>query len=232
MYKSLLSLALLIALVALAACSAPDTTPTAPVQQSSPFVVNGAGESLAEQAHEHLLEEGEKVYLILLSPDSPDVQGLIYYDLQKRDILATTGPDEGFDTHNLFCYPRCVFVRKEDASISTVESWTALLRHEYRHIAQAENNPEMAHDFRNPDGRFTTYAAFMEACADYGLNIKVSYHAQERIDSLKQGLSTDFIGVLDRACKGDEWAYQAVRDQYNKRIGFSRAFDDLFPSYE
>ncbi len=230
----LLALALILTL---AACAAPpgsavDVPPIPTLHRASAYIVNPVGMSNVEQAHEQLEAEGNRVYLILISHDSPGAQELIYWDLQARQIRATTGPDEGIDTSALSCYPDCVFVRREDAGSLTVETWTRVLRHEYRHIEQVRNNPELAHDFRSPDSRFTPYAAFMEACADYGLNVKYSYHAQERIDALKQTLGPAMDGILDRACKGDLWAYRLVHDTYDRPHGGSGAFEQLFPSYD
>jgi hypothetical protein len=78
---------------------------------------------------------------------------------------------------------------------------------------------------------FTPYAAFMEACADYGINVEELYHAQVRIEALKAALGASFSGTLNQACKGDRGSYQAVVSQYNSREGSSNAFSTLFPQY-
>ncbi len=194
-------------------------------------VVNGTGHSNVEQAHASLLGEGYKVYLILVSYRSTGVEGQIYRDLIARHFRSTTGPDEGIDTHGEFCYPDCVFVPSQDANIIGVSGWVEVLRHEYRHITQAKNNPHMAQDFRAASGVFTPYAAFSEACADYGLNEAPIYHAGYRISRLTSVLGIQRQTLIDAACSGNMPAYQNLAARYNQQLGNPRAFVQLFPPY-
>jgi hypothetical protein len=224
------SIALLSACSSSAGQAAGPTPPPAPPHQPTSYVVNGIGGSNVEQAHAQLQQQGNHVYLIVVSSDSPGIEGQIYRDLIQRNIRATVGPDEGFDTHGEFCYPNCVFVPREAANAISVQAWVDVLRHEYRHITQAENNPNMAQDFRNPSGEFTTYAAFEEACADYGLNVAPIYHAQVRMDQLKNVLGPARQSLIERACAGDKNAYQTLLDQYDQRAG-QGAFALLFPPF-
>lgn len=204
--------------------------PAAPTAPSS-YVMNGTGNSLVEQAHAQLLSQGNKVFLIIVSPQSTGLEGEIYQDLIGRDFRATAGTDEGFDTHAEFCYPDCVFVRIEAINQISVASWRAVLTHEYRHITQARNNSTMAQDFRDANGEFTTYAAFSEACADYGVNVAPVYLAQTRIDSIKSILGAGQQD-LAQACDGDKPAYLKLVDEYNNAAGGSDAFQHLFPPYQ
>jgi hypothetical protein len=201
-----------------------------PVTPTS-YVVHGAGDSNAEKAHAQLQNTDLKTFLILVSGDSTGLEGEIYRDLIKRNFRSTTGPDEGVDTHGYFCYPNCVFVLKEAANVLSVEGWTAVLRHEYRHVVQATNNPNMAQDFREPGGRFTSYAAFSEACADYGLNTAPVYQAETRMGQLSAVLGPDQQGLIDQACSGSKPAYDQVVAEYDHRQGSDQAFAELFPPY-
>lgn len=242
--RSFFHLSILLALTfGLAACAgAFEKTPApvagstrVPAAQAAPMpnsVVNAIGDSNVEQADAQLQKSGSQFDLIFVSTKSTGVQADIYRDLRQRNIRATTGPDEGIDTQGESCYPNCVFIPREEADAISVEAWIEVLRHEYRHIIQEKNNPDMARDFRNSQGLFTTYAAFSEACADYGIDVEPLYHAQERIDRLKQVLGAVRQGLLDRACDGDKLAYQTLLDQYNQSAGYSGAFGDLFPPYE
>lgn len=142
----------------------------------------------------------------------------------------TTGPDEGFDVSSLSCSPRCLFVPLEDANSITVENWLRVLDHEYRHVIQAENNPNLARDFRDTTGSFTTYAAFSESCADYGIGVG-NYRAQERLDELKYTLGPEKAALLDTACKGNKDAYQEVVSEFNTTNHSDQAFMQLFPPY-
>lgn len=207
--------------------SAADAIPGA----AAGYVVNGTGDSNVEQAHAFLQGEGNSVYLIIVSDESTGVEGQIYRDLVKRHFRATTGPDEGIDTHAEVCYPDCVFVTRQEVNAIGVSAWIEVLRHEYRHITQALNNPLMAQDFRDPDGLFTPYAAFSEACADYGLNVAPVYEAQARIDRLIEVLQADEQGLIDQACQGDKASYQSLVEDYDQNMGDVGAFRKLFPPY-
>jgi len=210
--------------------TATDTATSTPLPtQAANYDVNGNGDTNVEQAHAQLLAEGNLVYLIFVSAQSTGVEGQIYSDLVRRYFRTTTGPDEGIDTHGEFCYPNCVYVLRSAANDIGVAAWTSVLRHEYRHIIQAQHNPNLAQDFRDPAGRFTTYAAFEEACADYGLNVAPVYRAQARIDHLERVLGTAQAS-LDSACTGDMGAYQNLVDRYNQTEG-ANAFQTLFPGY-
>ena len=194
-----------------------------------PFPPDVIVKSKVVQAREILLDEGYKFDLVLVTEDSTDVRGEIYRDLIARNIRATTGPDEGIDVRSEMCYPQCMFVPKAESDVLTVETWVLVLRHEYRHIEQAKHNPNMARDFRDADGTFTPYAAFSEACADYGLNVG-PYFAQERIDVLK-AVIPEHWAMLDRACEGDKTYFDSLVAEYNRRRFYDNAFRDLFPPY-
>ena len=149
---------------ALAGCgsapaSAPSPAPTVvaitastamPLTTLQPVSSSGSGQTSVEQAHGRLVEEGLKMTLVLVSDKSTGTEGDVYRDLRFRDIRATTGTNEGIDTHSLACYPYCVFVPVEEANALKVEAWEGVLRHEYRHMLQASNNPTLAQDFREP----------------------------------------------------------------------------------
>lgn len=220
--------------------ASPGSTPTDVAQTATPtvtatpppgYVLYGPGDSNAERAHEILLNEGYPVYLIVVSSQSIGVEGDIYRDLRQRNFRTTTGPDEGIDTSTEVCYPNCVYVLVDELNAIGVNSWVRVLQHEYRHITQAKNNPNLARDFRDPNGTFTSYGAFMEACADYGLDVAPVYHAQERIDQLKSMLGIDQKSLIDQACGGDPLVYNSLRDQYDQALGRADAFDRLFPPY-
>ena len=211
--------------------SASLTPQPSPTANPTPYVINGNGESTVEQAHARLQNEGRQTYLLILSSASSDVEGEIYQDLRQRNIRMTTGPDEGIDTHGLFCYPNCVFVPQEEVNALSVEAWVQVLRHEYRHIVQATNNPHMAQDFREPGGQFTPYAAFSEVCADYGLNVALFYRAQERMDQLKLALGESQQSLIDQACNGNKAAYDKVVQAFNQHKGSEQAFVQLFEPY-
>lgn len=215
----------------------PDLTPTdagtsTPTATPPPgYVLYGPGNSNAERAHAILLDQGDLVYLIVVSSASTGVEGDIYRDLRQRNFRTTTGPDEGVDTSTEVCYPNCVYVLAEEINAIGVNSWIRVLQHEYRHITQVKNNPGLARDFRDPNGTFTTYGAFMEACADYGLDVAPVYHAQQRLDWLKNILGADQQPLIDQACSGDVIAYQSLHDRYDQTYGRNDAFEQLFPQY-
>jgi hypothetical protein len=213
---------------------APTPTVTPTPTRPAGLVVNGDGNSNAGRAHLLLQSEadpGNPVYLIIVSGQSTGVEGEIYRDLRQRGFRTTTGPDEGIDTSSEFCYPDCVFVLGDQVNAIGVNSYMRVLQHEYRHIVQVKNNPNMAQDFRDPGGMFTPYGAFSEACADYGLNVAPIYRAQQRIGQLKNVLGADRQGLIDQACAGDKSAYQDLVDQYNQKVGRATAFQELFPRY-
>jgi hypothetical protein len=216
------------------AVTPPDQAPASTPGPTDPsgYVVNGTGNSNIEQAHLRLQSQDDPVYLVIVSSQSTGIEGEIYRDLRQRHFRTTTGPDEGVDTKGEFCYPNCVFVLSGEVNAISIDSWVRVLQHEYRHITQAKNNPSIAQDFRDPNGMFTPYAAFSEACADYGLNVAPVYHAQERIDRLKNVVGTDQQGLIDQACGGDKSAYQNLVDQYNQEVGQTFAFQELFPPYQ
>jgi hypothetical protein len=171
--------------------------------------------------------------LSVVSSDSSGVEKTLYDDMIKRNIRATTGPDEGIDARSVACYPTCVFVPLDAVNAIGVESWHAVLQHEYHHIIQVQHNPNLAADFRGSNGSFTTYAAFMEACADYGLNVGVElYHAQERIDKLKSIVGRDQESLLEQACNGVKGAYTQLMNSYNNKASNLDAFATLFPPYK
>jgi len=186
------------------------------------------------RAQAELLAEGAKFNLIILSNQSIGLEGEIYKDLIKRNIRSTTGPDEGFDTSSLDCYPTCIFVPIGVLNELSVESWTYVLRHEERHTIQAGNNPNLARDFRpTMDGPFTTYAAFEEAYADDGIYVGENiYHASERMPKLKMVLGASNMATYERACQGDQTAYQDIVNIYNSKAGGKGAFETLFPPYK
>lgn len=188
-------------------------------------------ESNAGHAYEQLKREGNDFTMIVVSSLSTGLEQQIFADLEKRDYRATTGPDEGYDTSTLACYPNCVIVRQDALDAVPAESWVRVLQHEQKHMVQLRNNSDLAKDFRLADGTFTTYAAFAEACADYGLNVGEDYHAQERIDRLKSVLGAQAESVLDSACQGDKAAYSRLMQEYNEALGQASAFAELYPPY-
>jgi hypothetical protein len=180
-------------------------------------VVDDSGESTAGQAVVRLRADGLSMTLVIVSENSTGVELAVYQDLHQRMIRATAGPDEGVDIRSERCYPYCVFVPFDERNALSVEAWTLVLRHEYRHMLQASHNPNMASDFRAPGGGlFTTYAAFSEACADYGLNVSTLYHAQERIEQVKMVIGGGAQTLLDQACAGDKSAYDKLVQTYNQ----------------
>lgn len=174
----------------------------------------------------------EEVSLILVSRESTGLEGKIYEDLVRRNFRMTTGPDEGLDTAGETCYPNCLYALREQAGAIAVEGWLPVIEHEYRHIVQARHNQNLAHDFRDQNGPFTPYAAFSEACADYGLDVAPVYQAQFRIDRVKRVLGATADQVIDRACTGDRGAYELVRSAYDRAVGVPGSFSSLFPPYD
>lgn len=185
------------------------------------------------QAFARLFQQGLRFYLIVVSADSVGLEQTIYQDLVKRNIRATTGPDEGFDTSGLKCHPNCVFIRAHAVNEISIESWVNVLRHEQRHMVQAANNPNMARDFRDAEGTFTTYAAFAEACADEGIYVgEEIYHASERMPKLKAALGAPNAALLEKACQGDTAAYRNIVQLFETKSGGPGAFARLFPPYK
>ena len=177
------------------AAAAPDITRT--LTATLPVMVDittAAGPSTLERAHARLEAEGLRTKLIIVSPASQGVELAIYRDLRIRHYRSTTGPDEGIDTHSLACYPACVFVPVQEIKVLAVDRWVAVLRHEYRHVIQAGNNPHMASDFRGADGVFTSYGQFSEVCADYGIYVAPDYRARTRMAMLKAALGASRQG--------------------------------------
>jgi len=211
--------------------SEPTPTGTATATLPANHIINGDGHSQVEQAVPILESQVDPFYLIIVSSRSTGVEADIYRDLRLRFFRTTTGPDEGIDTHTEFCYPSCIFVLAEEVNAIPVSSWLRVLMHEYRHIIQAKNNPTLAQDFRDPGGTFTSYGAFSEACADYGLNVAPVYHAQVRIDQLKRVLGPDDQALIDQACRGDKIAYGDMVEYYVQKVGQGNAFEVLFPRY-
>lgn len=199
----------------------------------SKYLVNGSKTTSAAQAQAQLFQEGLRFYLIVVSPNSTGLEGEINQDLVKRNFRATTGPDEGFDTQSLECHPNCVFVPAEVADALSVEGWRNVLAHEQRHMVQAANNPDLAREFRRTEeSLFSTYAAFLEACADDGIYVaEETYHASERMPQLKNGLGAAREGELERACEGFKDAYQGIVTAYEAKAG-QGAFAKLFPPYK
>lgn len=200
--------------------------------QDSKYLVNGDKASYVAQAQAELFREGSRFYLIIVSSDSISVQAEIYTDMLKRFIRATTGPDEGIDTRELECHPYCVFVPEEAENVIGVASWKSVLKHEQRHMVQAANNPEMARAVRrSSDNVFTTYAAFLEACADDGIFVaEVIYHASVRMPLLKSVLGAHNNAILDRACQGFPDSFRRVAAIYELKQG-KGSFMKLFPEY-
>jgi hypothetical protein len=202
------------------------TIQTAPSEKIAQVEASNAG-----QAYEQLRREGNDFTMIVVSDQSTGLEEQIYADLEKRNYRVAAGPDEGYDTSSLTCYPNCALVRQDALDAVPVETWIRILRHERRHMVQLKNDPSLARDFRSPDGTFTTFGAFSEACADYGLNVGEDYHAQERIDRLKSVLGSQVEPVLDSACKGDTAAYASLVQKYDETLGQTNAFANIFPPY-
>jgi len=205
----------------------------APAASPAGTIDSGKGNSNVELAHQQLQQQATlKTTLVIVSSTSSGVEGAIYRDLLARNFRSSTGPDEGIDTRELTCYPNCVFVPANEVNSLSVEEWVQVLRHEYRHNVQAAHNPNMAADFRGPDGRFTSYGAFSEACADYGLNVAPVYQAQVRIDQLRTVLGATQQSLIDQACQGDKPSYDKIVQLYNAAQSGGATFSDLFPTYQ
>lgn len=168
--------------------------------------------------------------LIILSEDSTGLEGEIYARLRRRKFRATTGTDDGFDTREIPYCPNCILVPVEEVDALTVASWKRVFLHEARHLIQLRRNPDLARDFRS-SGRFTTYAAFCEACADDGLYTTPVYHARERMAALRVAIGEKNELLLARACQGDREAYQELVRLYEAQNEGGGAFADLFPPY-
>lgn len=186
-----------------------------------------------EVAQQELQDRGIHFTLLVISAESEGVQGAIYRDLLKRHLRATSGPDEGFDTRSLDCFPKCVLVRAEVVNEISVESWVNVLRHEQRHMVQAANNPNLALQFRpTTDALFTTYAAFMEACADDGIFVAENiYHSSERMPELRAVLGLENVGLMEPACAGFRESYESIVTAFDAKQG-EGAFAALFPPYK
>lgn len=229
----------LLVLLSLAACGGeappPSRTraPATPMHQApAPLVDEVPPDSNVAQARAALIREGLAFDLILVSHASTGVQAEIYKDLVKRNIRATVGPDEGYDTYAVPCHPDCVFVTAAAVDSVDVGTWTAVLYHEQRHMVQSRNNPDMARQVREPNGRFTSYAAFLEACADEGIYVAENiYHASERMPRLRGTLGPANAAVLARACAGFPDAYRDIVNAYESKSGGRGSFSALFPPY-
>lgn len=208
-------------------------TPAELSGELSKYLVNGSKSTNVARAQAQLFQDGLRFYLIVVAHGSTGLEGEIYQDLVKRNFRATTGPDEGFDTQSLECHPNCVFVPQDAVDALGVEGWASVLRHEQRHMVQAANNPELARAFRRTEeSLFTTYAAFLEACADDGINVaEETYHATERMRQLRNTLGAEYKSEMERACEGYEDAYQGIVTAYEAKAG-KGAFAKLFPPYK
>lgn len=185
-----------------------------------------------ELAHAALTRAGFRFRVVIVSESSVGIEGEIFRDLNRRRLRATTGPDEGIDTAAVSCHPDCVFVRADAVNEISVESWQNVLRHEQRHMVQARNNPQMAGEFRpTAGGMFTSYAAFLEACADEGIYVAENiYHASERMPELRAALGAERQAQVGQACGGFRDAYESVVREYEVKEG-EGAFVELFPPY-
>ena len=202
------------------------------VVEPSAYLLGTTPDTNVAQAQVRLFGQGLRFYLIVLSPESTGVEQEIYQDLIRRNLRATTGPDEGIDTSSLPCAPNCEFTPVQAVNEISVESWVNVLRHEQRHMVQAIHNPNLAQDFRDANGLFTTYAAFEEACADDGIYVgEFMYHASERMPRLKMVLGEGNVLTLSEACQGDKTAYENIVSAYESRAGGAGSFAELFPPY-
>lgn len=208
----------------------PPPLPTGPWTAA---LLGGGTDSNVARAHARLWQDGLQLAVLVVSPRSEGVQQEIYRDLVKRNLRATTGPDEGFDTRTVQCFPNCVFVPLEAVNSISVESWVNVLRHEQRHMVQAANNPDLAQAFR-PDHTkpFTTYAAFLEVCADDGIYVgEPFYHTLERMSRVRAALDVADLPLLKLACEGNPTAYNSVVNAYERKAGGPGSFASLFPPY-
>jgi hypothetical protein len=200
--------------------------------RSTAYLIGTTPDTNVAQAQARLLAQGLRFYLNVISPESTGIEQEIYQDLIRRDLRATTGPDEGISTSALPCAPNCDFVPIHAVNEISVESWVNVLRHEQRHMVQAANNPNLAHDFRAANGVFTTYAAFEEVCADDGIYVgEPLYHTSERMSKLKMVLGAGNALTLQEACEGDKAAYENIVRAYESRLGGVGSFAQLFPPY-
>jgi hypothetical protein len=207
--------------------------PATPMAAPTPDAgaANGSENSTVAAARARLQQEGMTTTLIIVTGASTGVEGIIYQDLLARGFRSTTGPDEGIDTHSLSCYPNCIFVPAAEVDALGVDLWVQVLRHEYRHMVQASHNPNMASVFRNSDGWFTSYAAFSEVCADFGLNVAPLYQAELRMLQLRSVVGAAQQPLIDQACQGDKLSYDKLLQAYNSASGSDQAFAQLFPPY-
>lgn len=206
--------------------------PTSSGVEPSNYLIGTTPDTNLAQAQARLLGEGLRFYVNVLSPESVGVEQEIYQDLRRRNLRATTGPDEGIDTSALPCAPSCEFTPYQAVNEISVESWVNVLRHEQRHMVQAVHNPNLARDFRGANGLFTTYAAFEEGCADDGIYVGESiYHTSERMPKLKLVLGDGNALTLTQACQGDKTAYENIVRAYESRAGGAGSFAELFPPY-
>lgn len=189
-----------------------------------------------------LYEEGlppEQIQFFIVDANSPGVLVKIYQDLASRGLGATTVEDypglkEAFNT------PFLLFMTPNLTLTSSPKFLSNLLIHEFRHIRQAIGNPNLQEDFRNPDGSFTTYAAFMEAWADEGLCTTPKYQSCTlRMPTLRQTLKSyqttnkltaDSDRLIDMAGNGDKTAYNMLAEWFAAAKG-STSFSRLFPSF-
>lgn len=196
------------------------------------YQINADATTNVAKAQSLIYDEGIRFYLVVLSKGATGLEAEIYKDLVERKIRATTGPDEGFNTESLKCNPNCVFVPIKVVDALSVESWASVLRHEHRHMIQASHNPTMADDFRDAEGLFTTYAAFLEACADDGIYVgEEIYHAQVRMPQLNKVLGEAHQADLQAACEGHKDTYDTVVRLYEQETGQPGSFAKLFPQY-
>jgi hypothetical protein len=210
----------------------PKETREQPGARPRPRRAQPDAETNAFAAAAQLKAGGEDFEIVVLSDASTGIEAEIYENLLRRNYRATTGADEGFDVSGQPCWPRCIYLRRDALDAVPVESWVRVLKHESRHVLQAKNNPNLARDFRGADRVFTTYAAFMEACADDGIGVGPLYKAAERLGNLKLVLGAQYDTLVVPACIGERPAFDTLVEAYNRLAGVEDAFLELFPPYK
>jgi hypothetical protein len=193
------------------------------------------------KSKEKLLESKLAIFYVCgRENECGDVNGVKAY--MKMRNLKLMSVEEKSDVKEFSCFPYCLFTNGDDMYEYEVKGQSTVFKafaiHEARHMRQAESNPGIALMYwlegkipgPEKDGRHTqyttSYATFLEACADEGLETVKAYNS-ERVGTLRNALSTANKAKVSRACEGNLEAYDSIIEELWK-TKFKQIFPPLY----